>query len=256
MNSKYLTDTHFHLDLNDNIEEILKRAKENGVNNFIISACDLKSIKESLEIINKYPVYLTIGIHPDEINDFQDDTINYLENIIKNNPKIIGIGEIGLDYYHNQTNKEDQKRIFKLQLDLAQKLNLPVVIHSRDAYLDTYNILKEYNLKVTIHCFSGSLEVANSYIKEGYLLGIGGVSTFKNTNLKNVLKEIPLSNIIFETDSPYLTPEPIRKERNEPKNISLICDNLCLIKNISREEVIRITNNNIKRQYNLEEINN
>ena len=108
MNSNYLTDTHFHLDLNDNIEEILKRAKENGVNNFIISACDLKSIKESLEIINKYPVYLTIGIHPDEINDFQDDTINYLENIIKNNPKIIGIGEIGLDYYHNQTNKEEK----------------------------------------------------------------------------------------------------------------------------------------------------
>ena len=256
MKSNYLTDTHFHLDLEDDIEGILKRAYENGVNNFIISGCDLKGIKEGLEIINKYPVYLTIGIHPDEIDEYDENTISYLEELIKNNPKIIGIGEIGLDYYHNKDNKPEQIKLFKDQLDLAKKLNLPVVIHSRDAYLDTFNILSEYDLKITIHCFSGSLEVASSYIKRGYLLGIRGVSTYSNTNLTSVLKDIPLENIVLETDSPYLTPVPFRGQKNEPKNISIIAANLCSIKNISMNELIKITNNNIKKQYNLEEIAN
>lgn len=249
MQNNYLTDTHFHLTLTDDISGILKRAKENGVNNFIISGCDLKSIQEGIEIINKYPVYLTIGLHPDEISDYNENTISYLEELIKSNPKIIGIGEIGLDYYHNKENKEEQIKLFKDQLNLAQKLNLPVVIHSRDAYLDTFNILGEYDLKVTIHCFSGSLEVANSYIKRGYLLGIGGVSTFSNTNLTKVLENIPTKNIVLETDSPYLSPVPLRGTVNEPKNISIIATNLCNIKNISIEELTKITNDNIKKQY-------
>ena len=245
-----LTDTHFHLSLNDDIDNILKRAKENNVSNFILSACSLKDIKESLEIINKYEnIYLTIGIHPDEINDYDETTIPYLENLIINNKKIIGIGEIGLDYFHNKNNTSSQIKLFKDQLSLAKKLDLPVVIHSRDAFQDTYKILKEYNLKTTIHCFTGSLETAKLYIKEGYLLGIGGVSTFKNTNLKNSLKSIPIDNIVFETDSPYLSPEPFRGNQNEPKNISIICDNLCSIKNLNKEEVIKITNNNILNQY-------
>ena len=252
MNNNYLTDTHFHLSLNDNIDLILKNAYKNQVRNYIISACDLKGIEESLKIIKKYPtIYLTIGIHPDEIKDFNEDTISYLEKLIIENKNIIGIGEIGLDYYHNKENKEDQQRIFKLQLDLAEKLKLPVVIHSREAFQDTYNILKEYNLKVTIHCFTGSLECAKMYIQQGYLLGIGGVSTYKNTNLQTVLKEIPLKNIVFETDSPYLSPEPIKEEINEPKNVSLICDNLCRIKKLSRHEVVKTTTNNVVKQYNL-----
>lgn len=251
MNSNYLTDTHFHLDLEDDINKILENARRNDVCNFIISGCDLKGIKEGLEIINKYKdIYLTIGIHPDEINHFDDTTISYLEKLIQENKKIIGIGEIGLDYYHNKENKEEQKRIFRLQLDLAKKLNLPVVIHSRDAYLDTYNILKEYDLKGTIHCFTGSKEVAESYIKLGYLLGIGGVSTYKNANLVNVLKEIDLKHIVFETDSPYLTPEPIRNEINEPKNVSIICNHLANIKNVKREEIIKITTENVINNYN------
>lgn len=251
MKSNQLTDTHFHLSLSDDIEKILKEAKEVGVSNFIMSACDLKSIEEGLEIINKYEdIYLTIGIHPDEITSFNDNTIAYLEKLILNNKKIIGIGEIGLDYYHNKENKEEQKRIFKLQLDLATKLNLPVVIHTRDAFLDTYNILKEYSLKGTIHCFTLSLECANMYINLGYLLGIGGVSTYKNANLKNVLKEVDLKHIVLETDSPYLSPEPLRGTRNSPKNISIICDNLCKIKNLPREEVIKITTNNVIKKYN------
>lgn len=251
MNKNYLTDTHFHLDLKDDIDKILNEARENGVCNFIISGCDLKGIKEGIEIINKYSdIYLTIGIHPDEIKDFDDNTIAYLEDLIKNNKKIIGIGEIGLDYYHNKDNKEEQKKIFKLQLDLAKKLDLPVVIHSRDAFQDTYDILKEYDLKGIIHCFTGSLECAKLYIKLGYLLGIGGVSTYKNSTLKEVLKSIDLNHIVFETDSPYLTPEPIKPSVNGPKNISIICDNLCQIKGLPREEVIKTTTINVIKNYN------
>ena len=250
MNPNSLTDTHFHLSLDDDIEGIIKRANDNNVKNLIISCCDLKSIKEGLEIIKKYPIYLTIGIHPDEVDTINQNTISYLEDLIINDSKIIGIGEIGLDYYHNKDNKNEQIKLFKAQLDLAKKLEMPVIIHSRDATNDTINILKEYNLKTTIHCFTGSLETANIYIKEGYLLGIGGVLTFKNSKLKEVLKNIPLKNIVFETDSPYLSPEPFRGQKNESKNISIICDNLCSIKNMKRDEVIKITTNNVIKQYN------
>ena len=250
MNKDSLTDTHFHLTLEDDIDGIIKRADDNNVKNLILSCCDLKNIEEGLKIISKYSnIYLTIGLHPDEINDYNENFIPYLENLIINNQKIIGIGEIGLDYYHNKENKYDQIKLFKTQLDLAKKLDMPVIIHSRDATEDTINILKEYNLKTTIHCFTGSLEVAKIYVKEGYLLGIGGVSTFKNTNLKETLKYIPLENIVLETDSPYLSPEPFRGSKNEPKNISVICDNLAIIKNITRDEVIKVTTNNVLKQY-------
>ena len=250
MNLNSLCDTHFHLSKDDDIDGIIKRAKENNVENLILSCCDLESIKLGLEVINKYSnVYLTIGLHPDEINNYNNSIIDYFEKLILENNKIIGIGEIGLDYYHNKDNKKDQINLFKDQLDLAKKLDIPVVIHSRDSFEDTYNILKQYKLKTTIHCFSGSLEVAKLYIKEGYLLGIGGVSTFKNTNLKDTLKYIPLENIVLETDSPYLSPEPFRGMVNEPKNIKIICDNLSKIKEISVSEIIKVTNNNLLKQY-------
>ena len=239
-----LTDTHFHLDLEDDIKNILRRAREKDVANFIISGCELKGIEDGLKIIKDYDdIYLTIGFHPDSINEWNENSLSYLENLVKNNSKIIGLGEIGLDYYHNKDNKEEQKKMFKLQLDLACKFDLPVVIHSREAFQDTYDILKEYSLKGIIHCFSGSLESAQLYIKLGYLLGIGGVSTFKNTNLNTVLKEIPLTSIVLETDSPYLS--PLRGERNEPANISLICEHLSRVKNVSKKEIIKETNQNI-----------
>ncbi len=250
MNKNSLTDTHFHLELTDDIENIIKRAKKNNVSNFIISGCDLKGIQEGIEIINKYEdIYLTIGFHPDEVDSFNSNSISYMKELINNNEKIIGIGEIGLDYYHNKDNKNEQINMFKMQLDLAKELDLPVVIHSRDAYEDTYNILKEYNLKTTIHCFSGSIENAKRYLKLGYFLGIGGVSTFKNTNLKETLKEIDLSHIVLETDSPYLTPEPFRRERNEPMYIKVIAENLSNIKGISIDDITRITTNNVLNIY-------
>ena len=250
MNPNSLTDTHFHLTTDEDIKGILERAKENKVENFILSCCDLKSIKEGLEILQNYPnIYLTIGLHPDEIKDYSTNTISYLERLIKEQERIIGIGEIGLDYYHNKENKEEQKKLFMAQLELAKKLNLPVVIHSRDATMDTYDILKKYNLKTTIHCFTGSLETAKLYIKEGYLLGIGGVLTFKNTSLRETIKEIPMENIVLETDSPYLSPIPYRGEKNEPKNISIIADAVASIKEISKEEVMIKTTMNVLNQY-------
>ena len=252
MNPNSLCDTHFHLSLKDDIPSIIKRAEAAGVTNLILSCCDLKNIKEGLEIIKKYPnLYLTIGLHPDEVADYSEDNINYLEDLIVSNNRIIGIGEIGLDYYHNKDNKEEQKALFKAQLELASKHKLPVVIHSRDAFNDTYNILKEYNLKTTIHCFSGSLETAKLYIKEGYLLGIGGVLTFKDSKLKEVIKEIPLNHIVLETDSPYLTPEPYRGEKNEPKMVSVVCECISQLINVPKNEIVKITTNNVIKQYNL-----
>ncbi len=256
MNKNSLTDTHFHLELTDDIPSILKRAKDNNVCNFIISGCDMKGIRDAIEIINKYDdIYLTIGLHPDEIKDFNSDTIPYFEKLIHENKKIIGIGEIGLDYFHNKDNKEDQIKLFKAQLDLASKLDLPVVIHTRDAFGDTYDILKNYKLRGTIHCFSGPLENAKKYLDLGYLLGIGGVSTYKNTNLKETLKSIPIESIVLETDSPYLSPEPLRRETNEPKNIKIIAENLSNIKNISLNEITKVTTNNVIKNYKLETIN-
>ena len=252
MNLNSLTDTHFHLTLNNDIDGILKRAKENNVNNFILSCCDINNIKEGLEIIKKYNnIYLTIGLHPDEIKDYNDNTINYLEELIINNKKIIGIGEIGLDYYHNKDNKEEQKELFIKQLDLAKKLNLPVVIHSRDAFQDTYDILKESKVKGDIHCFSGSLENAKRYISLGFLIGIGGVLTFKNTNLRDTIREIDMCNILLETASPYLAPVPFRGDKNEPKNVKIVAELISEIKGISLEEVSRITENNTKELFNI-----
>jgi len=252
MNPNSLCDTHFHLSLSDDIDEIIKRAEANNVKNFIVSCCDLQSIKEGLRIIDKYPnIFLTIGIHPDEVENYKDEDILYLKELIISNSKIIGIGEIGLDYYHNKDNKDRQIELFKKQLELAKELNKPVVIHSRDAFEDTYNILKTYHLRTTIHCFSGSLETAKLYIKEGYLLGIGGVLTFKNSKLKDVIKSIPIENIVFETDSPYLSPEPYRGERNEPKNIAVICNYLADVLSTNVNELIIKTTNNVINQYNL-----
>lgn len=249
--NNYLIDTHCHLSLIDDIDTNLMDAERNNVKKVIISGCDKKSIREGLEIIKRYPnVYMTIGYHPDEVDEITNEDIIELENIINNNERIVGIGEIGLDYYHNDDNKDIQKEYFIKQIELAIKLNLPIVVHTRDAIQDTYDILKEYDLKGTIHCFTGSLECANLYIKLGYLLGIGGVSTYKNTNLVEVLKNVDISHIVFETDSPYLTPEPIRTEVNSPKNISIICDNLCKIKNLSREDVIYKTTENVIKNYN------
>lgn len=249
-----LIDTHCHISKNDydNIDEIIKNAKENNVKRLIISGCDKKSIKEAIEIAKEYEdVYLSLGYHPSEADNITQNDLDNLKEIVKENKKVVAIGEIGLDYYWTKDNKEQQKELFKKQIDLANELKMPVVIHSRDAYQDTYDILKEKKAKGVIHCFSGNLENAKSYIKLGFLLGIGGVVTFKNTNLKEVIKEVDLTNIVLETDSPYLAPTPYRGKQNEPKYIPIIADEISNIKEISNETVEQKTTENAKEIFNI-----
>lgn len=245
-------DTHLHMNM-ENATKIVEEAKEQGVSKLIVSGCDKEGIKEALCLIDKYDnVYATIGFHPSEADCIKESDFSWLENIIKNNKKIIGIGEIGLDYYYGKDNKEQQKNLFDNQLKLAKKLNLPVVIHTRDAFLDTYNLLEKYKLKGVIHCFSGSIEVANLYISLGYYLGIGGVVTFKNSNLPKVIEEISLESIFLETDSPYLSPEPHRGKENSPKNIPLIAEKIASIKKVSTNEVEKITYSNVTSLFDLQ----
>lgn len=247
-------DTHCHLskEYYEDIDEIINKAKDNNVNTLIISGCDKKGIIEGLELIKKYPnIYMTIGFHPSEVDTTTNEDLIWLEELIKSNKKIIGVGEIGLDYYWVKDNKEQQRTLFKKQLDIATRLKLPIVIHSREATQETYDILKEYKLKGIIHCYSGSLEMAKEYIKLGYKIGIGGVVTFKNTNLVDVVKEIDLKDITLETDSPYLAPTPYRGKQNSPEYIPIIVEKIAEIKEKTKEEVGRITTNTVKELFNI-----
>jgi TatD DNase family protein len=247
-----LIDTHCHIykEFYDDIDIIVSNFKKDNVGIVFNCADSIKSSLEVIETSKKYKdcMYPVIGIHPEEVLNFTkndiDNEVEKLEKLINEN-KIIAIGEIGLDYYYDKTKKEIQKYLFEKQLSLAVKYNLPVIVHVREATLDTINILKKYNVKGIIHCFNGSLETANIYIKMGFLLGIGGLLTFKNCKLKEIINEIGLHNIVFETDSPFLTPEPYRGCKNEPKYVILTLEKLSELTNIKKEELVKITYNNV-----------
>ena len=246
-------DTHCHFEKQyyDNFDEVIQRAIDNNVNRFIACGCSKESNIESLDLSDKYDfIYSTIGYHPDQADIVTDEDIDLLEEQIKSN-KVIGIGEIGLDYHYEGYSKENQFSLFKNQLELAEKYNLPVVIHSRDAVQDTIDILKQYKVKGVIHSFSLSKEVANIYINMGFKLGINGVVTFKNCNLINTLKEIGINEIVFETDAPYMTPHPHRGEKNESKYIYDIANFVSNECNISLEELSKITNKNINEIFDI-----
>lgn len=247
-------DTHCHISKEEysNIDELITECKLKNVNKIIISGCELNNIEESIEISNKYEnIYLSLGYHPSEASKITNIDIENLKNKIIQNKKVVAIGEIGLDYYWSKDNKEEQKKLFNCMLNLAEELNLPVVIHSRDAFQDTYDILKKRNLKGVIHCFSGNLENAKMYISIGYKLGIGGVLTFKNSKLKDVIKFIDLNHIITETDSPYLAPEPYRGKQNSPINISIIVQEIAKQKNVDIKEVETKIENNVKELFQI-----
>ena len=244
-------DTHCHMssEYYDDINLIYKENKEALIDKMIISLCTREEIKNSFRYINEYEdIYATIGYHPEEANYIKNTDLDYMKELIQKNKKIVGIGEIGLDYHYGKDNINLQKDLFEKQLSMAEELNLPVVIHSRDAVKDTIDILKKYKVKGIIHCFSGSLEVANIYISMGFKLGIGGVLTFKNSKLSNVIEKISLENIVLETDSPYLTPEPFRGKTNSSKYIPIIAQKIADIKDISLESVSTIT---LENTYNL-----
>lgn len=247
------TDTHCHIssEYYEDIEKILENAKNVDIARVINNGCDLKSNKEVLELINKYEnMYGAIGIHPESVETYTENDLTFIENNVSN-PKIVAIGEIGLDYHYTKENKEKQIKLFETQLKLAEKYNLPVIIHSREATEDTINCLKKYKITGVIHSFSGSLETAEIYIKMGFLLGINGVITFKNSKLKDVIKELDLENIIFETDSPFLTPEPFRGTKNEPARTINTIEFVCNLKGITKSQASIITNKNIKRVFDI-----
>ncbi len=246
-------DTHCHLyqEYYDDIKTVIKEANENDVKGFIVAGCDMNSNKEVLDILKFKNVYGTLGIHPEYVSSYTTFDLNLLEDLIKTK-KVVGIGEIGLDYHYCKDNKLEQQKLFKAQLEIASKYNLPVVIHSREATEDTINILKQFpNVKGVIHSFSGSLEVAKIYIKMGYKLGINGVVTFKNCNLIDILP-LFVNDIVLETDSPYLTPHPYRGTKNSPKYIKNIALFICQSLNIAEIDLANITNLNVKAIFDID----
>lgn len=233
------TDTHCHVlpEEYQNYNEILKALEKNNLKRIIVNGYDLESNKNVLKLVDQYPnVYGALGLHPDNIDDNYEKTIEFIKKNI-NHPKIIAIGEIGLDYYHNKENKEQQIMLLKQMLQIAQDNQKPVIIHNREATKDLIDTLKEFLTKGIIHCFSGSKETANILLSMGYKLGIGGTLTFKNSKLKEEIKDLPISSFLLETDAPYLTPEPYRGHENEPKYIKYTAIKLAEVLNLSLEEL-------------------
>lgn len=245
-----MIDTHCHLyeEYYDNLNELIIELKEKNIT-IINNGCNKESNNEVLELSKKYNnVYAAIGYHPEDIDVIKDTNLEELESNINN---VVAIGEIGLDYHYRSDNKKEQIALFEKELTLATKYNKPVIIHNRDATEDTYSILKKYKLKGSIHAFSGSYEMAVNYIKLGYKIGIGGVLTFKNSRLKDIIKQLDIHDIVLETDSPYLSPEPERGKINTPLKLKYVVELISEIKNISCEEVCNITSATSRELFDL-----
>ena len=242
-----MIDTHCHISncYYSDIPFLIDKIKSAGVTKIIVNGCDMKSNLEVLELVKMYDiVYGAIGFHPTELADVDEQNLNWLNKHINDN-KIVALGEIGLDYHYENTDKNKQQIFFKKQIEIAKRYNKPIIVHSRDAIQDTYNILKEYNLKGSLHCFSGSKEMACEFIKLGYYIGVGGVVTYNNAkNIIDVIKNIDLEYILLETDSPYLTPEPYRGNKNDSSYIPIIATRIAEIKNVDIEIVEKTTNSN------------
>ena len=243
-------DTHVHLnsDRYENIEEIIKSALDNGVEKMLVVGYDVETSLKAVEIASNFDfIYAAVGIHPSEVKKAKISDLESVENCLKNK-KVVAIGEIGLDYHWDQDNKEYQKRFFIEQLKLANKYNLPVVIHSRDAAKDTYDVLKEnkqYYKKGIMHCYSYSLEMAKLFIDLNFKIAFGGALTFLNAKEnKEIVKCIDVENLLIETDAPYLTPHPFRGKINEPKYIHLVAEEMAKLKDLSVEKIAQITYDN------------
>ncbi len=247
------TDSHSHIFKKyfEDINSILENAKKNGITKIINNGTDLESNLEVIKLTKTYPgiIYPAVGFHPECLDSFKKEQLDVIE---KNIDSIIAIGEIGLDYHYDGYNKEKQIDLFEAQLKLAEKFEKPVIVHTRDSLEDTIAILKKYpKVHGVVHCFTGSLETANIFIKLGYKLGFGGVTTFKNAKIKEVIKKIPENAIILETDAPYLSPEPLRGTVNEPANVRIIAEFIAKEKGISLEELSKITEKNISSIFDI-----
>lgn len=244
-----IVNTHSHANMlkETNLDEAINNAQSENIVTIVPSSTP-QDIFEVDKFIQKYDdVYGYVGIYPEEAKNFTDKTLSDIENIIKTNPKIIGIGEIGLDYYWDKSFKEIQKEAFIKQIEFANQMNMPLNIHSRESHLDTLEILKKHNKNSTaiLHCFSGSLEFAKECIKEGIYIALGGVVTFKNAiKAKEVAANIPLEYLLLETDDPYLAPVPFRGKENQPMYVKYVAEEIARLRNTTVEEITKITTNN------------
>lgn len=249
-------DTHTHLDdkkFDADRDELIGSLKSEGLSLAVNIGADIKSSKESIALSEKYDfIYAAVGVHPSDTGNLTDDDILTLEKLAAHK-KVVAIGEIGLDYYWDTPDRETQKRWFKKQLELAKKLNMPYIIHDRDAHEDTLKIIKEVGYtNGVMHCFSGSSEMAEEVVKMGMYVSLSGTVTFKNAkNIKAVAKNIPLDRLLIETDSPYLTPEPFRGKRNNSGYVKYVAEEIAKIRGMKTEEIAKITLENGKRFYNI-----
>lgn len=246
-----MIDTHTHINCIDDfsIDEILKNASDNGVEKLIVPSAYASDIDIVAELASKYEnVYGLLGVHPSEVKDWTDDLIDKIKECAKS-PKIVGIGEIGLDYYWDKSFNDLQKEVFIKQINLANELNFPISVHDREAHKDSFDILTKFNKNsiVIMHCFSGSVEFMHECVKQGWYIAIGGVVTFKNAiKMKEVAKEVPLDKLLIETDAPYLTPVPYRGKTNQPAYVKYVAEEIANLRNTSFEEINEQTTKNAK----------
>ena len=251
-------ETHAHYDdesFNDDREALIRSLPEKGIGRIINVGASIETTKTTLELAAKYDyIYAAVGVHPSDISGLNEETFTWLKEQASL-PKTVAIGEIGLDYYWDKESHELQKEWFERQMELAKEVDLPIIVHSREAAQDTFDLIKSEHAGTTggvIHCFSGSKEMAKEYIKMGYYIGVGGVVTFKNARvLKEVVESIPLERILTETDCPYLAPVPFRGKRNCSAYISYVLDMIAELKGISREEAEQVTYENARNMYRI-----
>ncbi|MDK2919357.1 MAG: TatD DNase family protein [Candidatus Petromonas sp.] len=254
-----LFDSHAHLDarrFDKDRDEVIKRAKENGISYIMNPGADFESSVKSIELADKYDmIYAAVGVHPHEAKTMDDMMLELLKGMTKK-PKVMAIGEIGLDYHYDHSPREIQREWFRKQIRLAKEVNLPIIIHDREANQDVMNILKEekaFDTGVLMHCYSGSAELAKQYVKLGAYISIAGPVTFKNARKTvEVVKTVPIDHLMIETDSPYLTPVPHRGKRNESGYVRFVAEKIAEIKDMSFEEVARQTTENAKKYFGIE----
>lgn len=252
-------DSHAHLDderFNEDRSELINSLKENKIDMVLNIGAELESSRASVQLANEYSqIYAVVGVHPHDAKDIPEDYLDQLRDLSREE-KVLAIGEIGLDYYYDNSPREIQRKVFLEQIKLAQELSLPVVIHTRDADQETFEIIKDAvqngGLKGVMHCYSGSAELAKEYLKLGFFISLGGPVTFKKARVpKEVAKIVPLDRLLIETDCPYLTPEPYRGKRNEPKYVAYTAEAIAEIKGISIEELAQATSRNVKELFDI-----
>jgi len=255
-----IVDSHCHLDypdLYEKLDDVVKRSELNKLENLLTICTTLKSFEKIILIVNKYKnIYGTFGIHPHEAKNNTNIDSKFIKEIKNQYNKIIGVGETGLDFYYNHSDKKVQKSLFIEHIKAASELNIPIIVHSRNAETETYEILKSekknLNLKVLIHCFTGSKDFATKLLDLNCYISISGIITFKNSNeLAQTVSNIPIENLLVETDSPYLAPVPYRGKPNEPSYIIHTIEKLSKIKNVSKEIIMSYTTNNFKKLFSL-----